>query len=87
MSMLSKILLTAVFIPIYLLGSVIAKSKTWLGIVLPFMIGMLMFAMIPIISPLDATVMNVVLCAAGGAMFSIGLGALSCMVLSKKDIL
>ncbi len=87
MCMLSKILLTAVFIPIYLLGSVIARSRTWLGMVLSFMIGMLLFMMIPALTPLDATAMNVILCAAGGTAFCFGLGAVSCRVLNKKDIL
>ncbi len=87
MCMLSKLLLMAVFIPIYLLAGVIAKSKTWLSIVLSFMIGMLLFMMIPALTPLDATVMNVILCAAGGAAFSFGFGAISRAVLSKKDIL
>ncbi len=87
MCMLSKLLLMAVFVPIYLLASVIAKSKTWLGMVLSFMIGMLLFTMIPMLSPLDANMMHVILCAAGGAVFSFGLGAASRLVLRKKDIL
>ncbi len=48
---------------------------------------MLLFTMIPMLSPLDATAMNVILCAAGGLMFSFGLGEIRRMVLSKKDIL
>ncbi len=87
MCMLSKLLLMAVFVPIYLLASVVAKSKTWLSMVISFAIGMLLFMMIPALTPLDATVMNVVLCAAGGLMFSCGLGAVSRLVLSKKGIL
>ncbi len=87
MCMISKLALMAVFIPIYLLAGVIAKSKTWLSMVLSFMTGMLLFMMIPALTPLDATAMNVLLCAAGGAAFSFGLGAISRAVLSKKDIL
>ncbi len=87
MCMLSKLLLMAVFVPIYLLAGVIAKSKTWLSMVISFAVGMLLFMMIPALTPLDATAMNVILCAAGGAVFSIGLGAISRMVLDKKDIL
>ncbi len=87
MCMISKLLLMAVFIPIYLLSGVIAKSRTWLSMVLSFMIGMLLFMMIPALTPLDATFMNVILCAAGGLLFSFGFGAISRAVLSKKDIL
>ena len=46
-------------------------------------IGMLLFMMIPIISPLDATIINVVLSLVGGIMFSIGLGAISNFILKK----
>ncbi len=87
MCMLSKLLLMAVFVPIYLLASVIAKSRTWLSMVLSFAIGMLLFMMIPSLTPLDATAMHVLLCAAGGVLFSIGLGAISRTVLRKRDIL
>ena len=87
MCMLAKIALVTVFVPIYLLMSVIAKEKLWLSILLSLMIGMLFFMMIPMLTPLDSGIMNVVLCLAGGALFSIGFGAISNVVLKKKDIL
>ena len=86
MCMLAKVLLVAVFVPIYLLMSVIAKEKTWLSIILSMMTGMLLFMMIPMLTPLDATVMNVGLCLAGGVLFSIGFGAISNHILKKKNI-
>ncbi len=55
--------------------------------VLSLAVGMLLFMMIPSLTPLDATAMNVLLAFAGGALFSCGLGAISCLVLKKKDIL
>ncbi len=87
MCMLSKIFLTAAFVPIYVMTSIIAKQKTWLAMILSFAVGMLLFSMIPMITPLDATVMNVVLCLAGGVLFSIGFGAVSKTILKKGDIL
>lgn len=87
MCMLAKICLIAVFVPIYLLMSVIAKEKLWLSLVGALMIGMLFFMMIPALTPLDSTIMNVVLCLAGGVLFNIGLGAISQMNLKKHDIL
>ncbi len=87
MCMLSKVFLMAVFVPIYVMTSVIAKQKTWLGMVLSLAVGMLLFMMIPSLTPLDATAMNVLLTFAGGALFSCGLGAISRLVLKKKDIL
>ena len=83
MCLLSKIALVAVFVPIYLAMSVAGKQKTWLSVVLSLCVGMLLFMMIPMLTPLDATIMNVILCLAGGALFSVGLGAVSNLVLKK----
>ena len=41
---------------------------------------------IPMMTPLDATILHVVLCGAGAAMFSFGLGTVSNMLLSKRDL-
>ncbi len=87
MSMLSKIFLMAAFVAIYVMASVIAKQRIWLGMVISFAVAMLLFSMIPMITPLDATAMNVLLTLAGGALFSIGLGAISRLLLGKRDIL
>ncbi len=87
MSMLSKIFLMAAFVAIYVMASVIAKQRTWLGMVISFAVAMLLFAMIPMITPLDATIMNVVLCLVGGALFSLGLGAIGNLILKKQDVL
>lgn len=86
MCILSKMLLIAVFVPIYLLMSVIAKQKLWLSLLLSLMTGMFLFMMIPMLSPLNSTIMNVVLCLAGGAMLGIGLGAISNQVLKKTSL-
>ena len=86
MCMLSKVLFMAVFVPMYVLAGVAAKQKTWLGMALSLSIGMLLFMMIPMLTPLDAGFMNVVLCLAGGVLFSTGLGAISRTVLKKMDI-
>lgn len=86
MCLLSKIFLVAVFVPIYLAVSVAAKQKTWIAIVGSFCVGMLLFTMIPMMSPLDSTVMNVVLCFVGGALFSVGIGAGSNLILKKTNL-
>lgn len=87
MCMICKVLLMAVFVPIYLLMAIIAKEKSWLSIMLSLMTGMFLFMMIPMLTPLNATLMNVILCLAGGVMFSFGLGAIGNNILKKKDIL
>ena len=86
MCLLSKILLVAVFVPIYLAASVAAKQKTWLAIGGSCAVGMLLFPMVPMITPLGATIMNVGLCLAGGALFSVGLGSVSTLLLRKRDL-
>lgn len=86
MCILSKMILAAVFVPIYLIMSVVANQKLWLSLILSFMVGMLLFMMIPMLTPLNSTVMNVILCLAGGALFSAGLGAISNVVLKKTSL-
>ena len=87
MSMLSKIFLVAIFVSIFLLASVFAKEKLWLAILLSLAIGMLFYTMVPIITPLNATFVNVILCLVGGAIFSFGIGYASKIVLNKIDLI
>lgn len=86
MCLLSKVLLMAVFVPIYLLLSVVGKQKLWVSMVGSFAIGMLLFMMIPSLTPLDATIVNVIICLIGGGLFSIGLGAVSNKILNSTSL-
>lgn len=86
MCILSKTVIVSVFVPIYLIMSVIAKQKLWLSLILSFMVGMFLFMMIPMLTPLNATVINVILCLAGGVLLGIGLGAVSNAVLKKTSL-
>ena len=86
MCMLSKIFLVSIFSAIYVLTSIIAKSKLWLSLVLSFGVGMLFFAMIPMISPLDSNIVNVVLTLVGGTLFNISFSIISNKVLSKTSL-
>lgn len=84
--MLAKILLMLVFISIFVLVSVLAKQKAWLALCGSLGDGMLLFMMVSVITPLDATVMHVGLCLAGGVLFAFGLGACSNQVLQKTSL-
>lgn len=86
MSMLSKIFLVAVFVPIALAVSVAAKQKTWMSIVGSMAVGMLLYMMIPMLTPLDATILNVLICLVGGTLFSVGLGSVSNIILKKTSL-
>ena len=85
--MISKILLMAIFAAIYVLMSVIAKRHSWMSILLSFMVGMFMFMVIPMMTPLDAGLMNLVMCLAGAVIFTLALGKASQIVLERTDIL
>ncbi len=84
--LISKLLLIAVFVPIYLIAAVSAKGSSWLSILISLGGGMLLFMMIPMITPLDATPLNVILTLAGGLLFSVGLGFISKAVLEKTAL-
>ena len=87
MSLLSKIGLMLVFSSIFVLMSVVAKQRVWLSLVGGLGIGMLLFMMIPIVSPLDATIVNVILSLIGGVLFAFGLGAVSNVILKKTNLI
>ncbi|MBO5345242.1 MAG: ABC transporter permease [Clostridia bacterium] len=87
MCVLSKVLLVGIFSSIYVLASVFAKQKLWLSLIMSFGIGMLMFMMIPIITPLNSTIVNVLLCFVGSALFSYGIGVGSYYILKKSSLI
>ena len=87
MCMISKILLVAVFTPIFLVMSVIGKQRLWLSLVCALGASMLLFTMVPLITPLNSTIMNVILCLAGAVLFSVGIGSISNVILKNKSIL
>lgn len=83
---LSKMILVSVFVPIYLVMSVVAKQRLWMSVLLSVMVGMFLFMMIPMLTPLDAGLGNVFICAVGGICFGFGLGAISNLVLKKTSL-
>ena len=83
---LAKIFLMPVFIAIFTLISVAAKDKAWLAICGSLGGGMLLFMMAAMISPLSSTLIHVMLCLAGGVIFSVGLGAVGKLVLEKTSL-
>ena len=86
MCMIAKIFLMLVFIAIDVLVSVAAKQKAWLCLCGSLGAGMLLFMMVSMITPLGSTMLHVILCLAGGALFAFGLGAVSNQVLKKTSL-
>lgn len=87
MSLLSKIGLVLVFASIFVMMSIVGKEKLWLSLLGGLGIGMLMFMMIPIVSPLNATPIHVVLALVGGSMFTFGMGAITNIILKKTRLI
>lgn len=86
MCLLSKMLLVAVFVPIYLLWSVLGKQKLWMSLIGSFCVSMLFFMMVPMLTPLNSTILNVIGCLLGGALFSAGFGFGSNRILTKTSL-
>lgn len=86
MCLLSKIFLMAVFVSIFVLISTVGKQKLWLSMIGSLAVGLLLFMMVPSMTPLDSTIMNVILCLAGGALFSVELGAVGNSILQKTSL-
>ncbi len=86
MCMLAKIFLMPVFVSIFVLISAAAKQKAWLSLCGSFGGGMLLFMMVSMITPLGSTAVNVILCLAGGILFTLGLGIASKAVLNKTSL-
>lgn len=82
MCMLAKVFLMGVFTAIFLAMSVIARQRAWLAILLSLFGGMLLFMMIPMMTPLDSGIANVGLCLAGGIIFAAAIGRISRRILS-----
>ncbi len=86
MCILAKILLVPVFVSIFVLISVAAKQKAWLALCGSFGGGMLLFMMVSLITPLNSSVIHVILCLLGSVLFSFGLGAASNQILRKTSL-
>lgn len=83
---LSKILLAPVFVSVFTVMSVTAKQRLWLSILLSLGVGMFLFMMTSIAAPLNAGILNVILCAAGGGLFAFGLGAVANIILRRTSL-
>ena len=86
MCMVAKVFLMLVFVAIDVIVSVAAKQKAWLCLCGSLGACMLLFMMVSMITPLGSTALHVVLCLAGGALFSVGLGVFSNRILNKTSL-
>ncbi len=85
-SIISKVLLVPIFVSIFLTMSVVGKQKSWLAMCLSLGVGMFLFMIISIASPLDAGIIHIILCLVGSVGFAVGLGAISNVILKKTSL-
>ena len=85
-SIISKVLLVPIFVSIFLTMSVIGKQKSWLAMCLSLGVGMFLFMVISIASPLDAGIIHIILCLVGSIGFGVGMGAISNLILKKTSL-
>ena len=86
MCMLSKLGMVAVFVGIDFAASAAAKSRTWMSIVISMVAAMLLYMMVPMITPLDSGIINVIGCFVAGGLVCVGLGAVSNAILKKTSL-
>ena len=86
MCMLSKLGMVAVFVGIDFAASAAAKSRTWMSIVGSMVVAMLLYMMVPVITPLDSGIVNVIGCFVAGGLVCAGLGAVSNVILKKTSL-
>ncbi len=84
--MISKIFFALVFVSIALTLATVGKQRLWLSILGSLAAGMLLFTMIPMMTPLNSGAFHVALCVAGGPLFAAGLGAVSIVILNKTSL-
>lgn len=84
--MICKIFIGAIFVSMFLLAGVFAKTKLWLSILISLGFSALFFIMVPMMSPLNADIINLLLCAVGSVFFGVGITFASKVVLDKTNI-
>lgn len=82
----TKLFLTVIFSSVALLLGTVAKQKLWISILGSLGASMLLFTMIPMIAPLNAGIMNVILSLLGGGLFAASFGAVGNIILKKTNL-
>lgn len=82
----AKIMLMPVFVAIFTALAVLCKQRSWLSICLSVGGGMILFMMIPMITPLTATVMHAGICLVAGVLAAVALGLIGKVILQKTSL-
>lgn len=84
--LLAKIFLVPLFSSLAIVFGCAAKKRTWLSVLLSLAAGMLLFMIVPMMTPLDAGIFQTVLCLAGGVAFSVVFGVVTDQVLKRTNL-
>ena len=86
MCLLSKLFLMGFMVSLFVLMSMIGRGRSWLSILLALFAGMLLFMMIPMLTPLDAGIAQAGLCLAGSVCFAPAFGAVGNLLLKQSNL-
>ena len=86
MCILSKMFLVPLFVSIFLAFSSFGKQRLWLSLLGSLFLGMIFYMVVPMMSPLNATIMNAGMCLFGGLIFSLIINLVSNLILRKTDL-
>ena len=85
MCLTSKMLLMAVFCSLFLGIAVFFRNKLWLTIIFTFLLGMMLYPAASI-ATLGSTAVTILICLAAGAIGAFAFGAVSTLILKKRDL-
>jgi hypothetical protein len=84
--LLSKVFLMGLFVPLYLGFAVLFKQRLWVTIIATFAAGILFYPVASIAVPLDSTFVTLLISIAVAIAGFFGIGALSTLILNKRDL-
>ena len=86
MCLFSKIALMGLFVPLYLTMAVLFKQKLWMTIITSFAVGILFYPVASMAVPLNSSFITLIMCIVASAIAFIGIGAVSSLILNKRDL-
>jgi len=85
MCLISKVFLMGIFSSLFLGIAVFFRNKLWLTIVFTFLLGMMLYPAASV-ATLSSTILTVLLTFIAGAAGTVALGAVSSLILRKRDL-
>jgi hypothetical protein len=83
--LLSKIFLMSVFCSLFLAVSVFFRNKLWLTIIFTFLFGMMLYPAASV-ATLGSTALTALLCLIAGGIGTVAIGAVSNVILKRRDL-